>query len=46
MVDVSEKKPTVRIAETQCLVSLNQEAYDKLKARQLEKGDALTMAEI
>ncbi|TNV78403.1 hypothetical protein FGO68_gene17434 [Halteria grandinella] len=46
MVDVSAKKPTVRLAETQCTVRMNLEAYTKLKSRQLAKGDALTMAEI
>lgn len=31
---------------TQCKVKMNNEAYTKLKDRQLSKGDAITMAEI
>ncbi|CDW82350.1 molybdenum cofactor biosynthesis protein c [Stylonychia lemnae] len=46
MVDVSKKNPTIRTAETQCIMQMNQEAYNKLKDKQLSKGDALTMAEI
>lgn len=46
MVDVSRKQPTVRTAEAGCIVKLNQEAYTKLKERQISKGDTVTIAEI
>ena len=47
MVDVSEKKPTQRIALAQCKVILtSMDAFDKLKNRNLAKGDAIKIAEI
>lgn len=46
MVDVSEKKPTVRTALTQCVVKMNQEAFQKLREGTLNKGDAISIAEI
>ena len=47
MVDVSEKNPTKRIALAQCKVVLScANAYDKLKCRELEKGDAIKIAEV
>jgi len=46
MVDVSGKLPTTRTAETQCTIKLNEEAYIKLKNRDIVKGDPISMAEI
>ena len=46
MVDVSQKKATVRTALAQCQVTMNQEAYRQLKERKLSKGDGVSIAEV
>ena len=46
MVDVSAKNVTVRKALAQCELTMNDTAFDKLKERQLEKGDGVQLAEI
>lgn len=46
MVDVSQKKSTVRTALAQCQIRMNEQAYSQLKERQLAKGDGVSIAEI
>lgn len=46
MVDVSEKKPTVRVAEAGGTISLGSEVVRALRERALPKGDALAAARI
>ena len=46
MVDVSQKRTTVRTALAQCQITMNQEAYRQLKDRKLNKGDGVSIAEI
>ena len=47
MVDVSAKNTTTRKALAQCKIVLScSDAYSKLKERELEKGDAIKIAEV
>ena len=45
MVNVSEKRPTIRTATAECVVRMNKEAFTQMKMRQLQKGDAISIAE-
>lgn len=46
MADVSGKQPTRRVALASGMILLGEEAFGKLQAGQLPKGDPLAMAEI
>ena len=46
MVDVSNKKATLRTAKARGYIILNKDIIDKIKDNQLEKGDVLTIAKI
>lgn len=46
MVDVSEKKDTVREAVARGSISLSEECYEKVKAGEMSKGDVLGVARI
>ncbi len=46
MVDVSEKKPTRRVAVARGSISMNQAAYDAIKNNTLSKGEALSTARL
>ncbi|RMF94223.1 MAG: cyclic pyranopterin monophosphate synthase MoaC [Candidatus Schekmanbacteria bacterium] len=46
MVDVSAKKPTLRTAQAQGIVSLGKEAYSMLKDKKIAKGDVLEVSRL
>ena len=46
MVDVIDKKKSIRIAEAFAEVSVSNELFNKIKNNELEKGDLLTTAKI
>ncbi len=46
MVDVTEKKPTLRIAVAQGVVSMNSETFEKIMSRTTAKGNVLETARI
>ncbi|MGP4060358.1 cyclic pyranopterin monophosphate synthase MoaC [Halobacillus sp. H74] len=46
MVDISEKKDTVRTAVAKTSVEVNNEIYDKITTQQMEKGDVLSVAQV
>ncbi len=46
MIDVGGKRPTSRRAIATGSIVMNQEAFDKIKEKKLNKGDALSLAEI
>lgn len=46
MVDVSEKRPTDRLATAYGKVLLNKKTYDMVKNSEIEKGDVLTVAKV
>lgn len=46
MVDVSEKKPTLRIAQARGLVSMNQETFERIQYKSVQKGNVLEAARI
>jgi cyclic pyranopterin phosphate synthase len=46
MVDVSNKKITLRTAKARGYIILNKDIIGKIKDNQLEKGDVLTVAKI
>lgn len=46
MVDVSNKKATLRTAKARGYIILNKDIIGKIKDNQLEKGDVLTVAKI
>ncbi len=46
MVDVSDKKPSLRTAEAYAEVCVSKELFDKIKNNELAKGDVLTVAKI
>ncbi|MCG6974313.1 MAG: cyclic pyranopterin monophosphate synthase MoaC [Desulfobacterales bacterium] len=46
MVDVTEKKPTLRIAKAQGVVSMNSDTLEKIMSRTTAKGNVLETARI
>lgn len=44
MVDVSQKQPTLRVAQAQAVVKLSPDAYSKVKEGSIKKGDVLSVA--
>jgi cyclic pyranopterin phosphate synthase len=46
MVDVTEKKPTLRIAVAQGIVSMNSDTFEKIMSRTTAKGNVLETARI
>ncbi|MTT31830.1 cyclic pyranopterin monophosphate synthase MoaC [Terrilactibacillus sp. BCM23-1] len=46
MVDVSEKKETIRIAQAQSSILVSEEVYRKITDGQVKKGDVLSVAQI
>ncbi|WP_426417700.1 cyclic pyranopterin monophosphate synthase MoaC [Aestuariirhabdus sp. LZHN29] len=46
MVDVTEKQVTERVAIAESWVQLNQETFDLISSREIEKGDVLATARI
>jgi len=46
MVDVTEKKPTLRVAVAQGVVSMNPETYEKILSQSVKKGNVLETARI
>jgi cyclic pyranopterin monophosphate synthase len=46
MVDVTEKKPTLRIAVAQGIVSMNSDTFEKIMSRSTAKGNVLETARI
>lgn len=46
MVDVSEKKETMRTAEAYAEVKISKEVFDAIKKNQIAKGDVLTVAKL
>ena len=46
MVDVTEKKPTLRIAVAQGVVSMNSDTFEKIMSRTTAKGNVLETARI
>jgi len=46
MVDVTEKKPTLRVAVAQGVVSMNPETYEKIQSQSVKKGNVLETARI
>ena len=46
MVDVTEKKPTLRVAVAQGVVSMNPETYKKILSQSVKKGNVLETARI
>jgi molybdenum cofactor biosynthesis protein MoaC len=46
MVDVTDKKPTIRIARARALVRLGEKAYNAVKTNSISKGDVLSVAKI
>ena len=46
MVDVTEKKPTLRIAKAQGIVSMNSDTFEKIISRTAAKGNVLETARI
>ncbi len=46
MVDVTEKKPTLRIAKAQGIVSMNSDTFEKIMSRTTAKGNVLETARI
>ncbi len=46
MVDVSEKKETLRIAEAFAEVKVSKEVFDTIKKNEISKGDVLTVAKL
>ncbi len=46
MVDVTEKKPTLRVAVAQGVVSMNPETYEKILSKSVKKGNVLETARI
>ncbi|QAS52430.1 cyclic pyranopterin monophosphate synthase MoaC [Halobacillus litoralis] len=46
MVDISEKKDTVRTAVAKTSVEVNNEIYDKITTQQMAKGDVLSVAQV
>lgn len=46
MVDISQKKDTVRTATAISSVEVNEEIYQKVNNREIEKGDVLSVAQV
>ena len=46
MVDVSDKKATLRMAEAGCTVFLNAETFGLIKRGEVKKGDVLAVAQV
>jgi cyclic pyranopterin monophosphate synthase len=46
MVDVTQKKPTLRIAAAQGIVSMNSDTFEKIMSRTTAKGNVLETARI
>jgi len=46
MVDVSGKTPTMRTAEAQAIVFLNEETFRAVRNNEIQKGDVLSVAKI
>ncbi len=46
MVDISEKKDTERTAIARTSVQVNKEIYEKVAAKDIEKGDVLAVAQV
>ncbi len=46
MVDVTEKKPTLRVAVARGVVSMNPETYEKILSQSVKKGNVLETARI
>jgi cyclic pyranopterin phosphate synthase len=46
MVDVTEKKPTLRVAVAQGVVSMSSETYEKILSQSVKKGNVLETARI
>jgi len=46
MVDVTEKKPTLRVAVAQGVVSMNPGTYEKILSQSVKKGNVLETARI
>ena len=46
MVDVSDKKPTLRVAMAQGIVSMNQETLEKILDQSIQKGNVFETARI
>lgn len=46
MVDISEKKDTERTAIARTSVQVNKEIYEKVDAKDIEKGDVLAVAQV
>lgn len=46
MVDISEKKDTERTAVARTSVQVNKEIYEKVHAKDIEKGDVLAVAQV
>jgi cyclic pyranopterin phosphate synthase len=46
MVDVTEKEPTKRSAKAQAVIHMNRDAFEKIQAGKVEKGNVLETARI
>ena len=46
MVDISEKEASVRTAAAVSSVSMNREVHEKIKNREIGKGDVLAVAQV
>ncbi|QTA79056.1 Molybdopterin biosynthesis protein C [Desulfonema limicola] len=46
MVDISDKKPTLRIAHAQAVVSMNKETFERIQYKTVQKGNVLEAARI
>ncbi|MBU5466945.1 cyclic pyranopterin monophosphate synthase MoaC [Virgibacillus sp. MSJ-26] len=46
MVDISAKKDTERVALARTSILVNQEIYEKIASKEIEKGDVLAVAQV